>query len=316
MSGKNTFKPAWWLKNPHFQSCFASLNFWRKPIPFKVVQLELPDGDFTEYAYAGEADAPCVLLLTGMEGCIQSPYIQLISKAILGMGWQVVVMHYRCCGGSMNRQPKAYNSLCYSDMSYLIEILYAEGVRKPKAAIGFSMGGNILLHYIHKYNKPKIASLMTVSTPFDLYQASCDLPIFYNRFLVRTMKQKAEMKIASGMSFPVTLQQLKKIARVYDFDEQIIAPLYGYDSARAYYQAASCRPFLSEVAVPTLMLHALDDPFIPINSVPESSELSPSIELETYGYGGHVGFIAGAVPGWPSYWLPERVVSWLDGVSI
>jgi len=305
------FKPAWWLRSAHLQSCFPTFFGTQCKHALRWEELSLPDGDFIDLVWAGEADAPIVILLPGLEGSLRSNYIRTQMNSLVSGGWQVVVMHYRSCSGRINRLPRSYNSLDFQDLSYLIEQLEERLPILPISVVGFSLGGNILLHYLRHNPKSPIRSAVTVSTPYEMGRTADHMPMLYQNFLLRSMKNKAIKKNQSGMKMPASIEEIRRIKTIRQFDDLITAPFYQYASAEDYYQAASCRTKLKDIHYPTLMLHALDDPFIPKDSVPEKNELSVEFSQELYPHGGHLGFIGGSLPGRPIYWLGSRITTFL-----
>lgn len=311
MRKQSDFKPAWWLTNRHLQSCFSSILPYRARITLDWEELILPDGDFIDVAWAGPEDRPLIILLHGLEGSVNSHYIQLMIDSLVAHGWRLAVMHYRTCSGRINRLPQSYNGGDVTDLSYFMNILRERFPNKTFYAIGFSLGGNLLMHYLAKHPKPPIRAAIAVSIPYEMNKSADHLPSFYQHVLLRSMKAKVFEKIKLGYQMPVSLRQLKSISNLRQFDTMITAPLYGYPTVEHYYEAASCRYILKFIQQPTLILHALDDPFVPPETVPFAHELSSYTILEVSNKGGHVGFIAGGTPLQPRYWLQLRILQYL-----
>lgn len=306
----STFKPAWWLPSRHFQSCYTSIVNYTSKFPQRWEELTLPDGDFVDIVWSGPSDAPLVVILHGLEGSTHSFYVQLMIENLVQRGWQVVAMNYRMCSGRMNRHVYSYNGGETKDIAYLIDVLRQRFPNEPLYALGFSLGGNLLLRYMAAEPLAPIRRAVVVSTPYEMNKSADYLSGFYQRMLLRTMKKKAAYKIKAGMSMPVTLKELKSIKRIPEFDELITAKLYGFESAQQYYEKISCRHLLKDIQHPTLIIHALDDPMIPPDSVPKPEEYSSSITHEVVPHGGHVGFISGAIPWRPEYWLRDQIMNY------
>lgn len=306
------FSPAWWLPNRHLQSCFSSIFSYRADVDLRWEEMILPDGDFIDVVWAGKPDAPIVILLHGLEGSVYSHYIQLMLDALVKDGWQAVVMHYRTCSGRINRLPQSYNGGDIRDLIYLIKSITKRFPQLPLYAVGFSLGGNILMHYLARNHDSPLQSAVAVSTPFELSKSADYLVGFYQRFLLRTMKYKVKRKIKAGIGMPVTLAELEQIYSLREFDSKITAPLSGYQHVEDYYDEASCRYLLANITHPLLIIHALDDPFIPEYSVPEATELGADTILELSNQGGHVGFITGDIPWRPVYWVKDRIMQYLN----
>lgn len=306
------FLPAWWLPNRHLQSCYSSIFSYRANVTLRWEEMILPDGDFIDIVWAGKTDDPIVILLHGLEGSVYSHYIQLMLDSLVKSNWQAVVMHYRTCSGRINRLPQSYNGGDIRDLTYLIKSVTTRYPESPLFAVGFSLGGNILIHYLANNKETSLQAAVAVSTPFELNKSADYLAGFYQRFLLRSMKHKVNRKIGAGISMPVTSIDLQHIHSLREFDSKITAPLYGYQTVEDYYDTASCRYELHKIKKPLLIIHALDDPFIPVYSVPEAHELGNETTLEVSPYGGHVGFIAGETPWRPVYWVKERIMHFLN----
>lgn len=274
-------------------------------------ELTLPDGDFIDIVWAGKSHDKTVILLHGLEGSIDSYYIQLMMDKLVAEGAQVVVMHYRGCGGRINRLPKAYHGGDTLDFAYLVRLLRQRFAHHKIYAVGFSLGGNILLHYLADDAKAPIDRAVVVSTAYEMNRSADFLLPMYQHSLLATMIDKVAEKIKLGYRMPVTLEQLKPIKTIRHFDALITAPLFHFRSVEEYYQACSCRTVLHKIQHPTLIIHAKDDPFVPVDSIPRENELSNQITFELNEKGGHLGFITG---GWfwaPESYLPDRIVNFL-----
>lgn len=309
-----TFNPPWWLKNKHIQSVYASVVRSKSTIGLRWEEVLLPDGDFVDIAWAGPApvNAPTLILLHGLEGSVYSHYIQEMLELFVPQDWRVVVMHFRSCSGRLNRSKFLYNAEYTGDLKVVVDHIAACHPGAPLFAMGFSLGGNILMRYLAQYQDAPINASIAVSMPFQLAKSADYLIPFYQHVLLKSLKRKIEAKIASGIEMPVDIQGLKKINSLRRFDSVITTPIYNYVSVDEYYEVASSRGLLRDVACPALILHAMDDPFVPPDSVPELAELSQSITLEMSNRGGHMGFIKGGLPWKPSYWFTQRVLSFFE----
>jgi predicted alpha/beta-fold hydrolase len=312
---KSTFKPAWWLSNPHLQTLWATLFRNLPELDLKAKRLELNDGDFLDLALTTIHDKPIVVILHGLEGSLESHYIKPIIKALDDAGFGVCFMHFRGCSGEINRLPRGYHSGETGDLQNVIDYLgnsYPQGVF---AVIGFSLGGNVLLKWLGEQGNDALTqTAVAVSVPFQLADAGDRLEKsfsrVYQKHLIMRCQKKYSRKFSSQPS-PLNVQA-EKLNTFYDFDDQITAPLHGFAGADDYYQQCSSRQFLKHIKKPTLILHAKDDPFMWEHSVPDEHELSPSVQLELSDNGGHVGFIGGKHPFATQYWLDKRIVEWLN----
>lgn len=302
------FKPPWWLRNKHMQSVYASVIPKPVPVSIRWEELNLSDGDFIDLAWSGPLDAPLVVLLHGVEGSVASHYIQEIMRNFLKQGMQVVTMHFRSCSGRMNRLPLFYDGgdSC-GDFKFLIDTLQQRHPNLPIFAMGFSLGGNVLMHYLaHNHDSP-LRAAVSVSMPFELGKSSEYLIPFYHHVLLRSLKKKLNSKFDDGLDLPVEREALKEMHFVQDFDAMVTVPSFGYASINEYYEQSSSRYFLKDVKHPGMIFHAMDDPFVPKNSLPDAKELSPTLTLDISENGGHMGFLTGGLPWRPAYWLTQKI---------
>ena len=282
----------------------------RKPpaVAYRFEDLELPDGDVLRLAWVGGDSGPVVLVLHGLEGSHDSNYARGLMAAVERRGWRGVVMNFRGCGGLQNRLPRAYHSGDTADVAAVVERLRARpGLRDaPLAVVGYSLGGNVLVKWLGEQGDAHPASCaVAVSVPYDLARSAHyigrGVSRVYQRRLVRSLQDKA---LAKG--HPPA--QVRSATDFFTFDDRFTAPLHGFASAADYYRRASSGPFVAGIRIPTLLLHADDDPFMPSGIVPAS--LPPAVQLELSAHGGHVGFVTGS-PWAPRYWLEERIPAFL-----
>ena len=236
-------------------------------------------------------------------------------NAVIHRGWRGVAMHFRGCSGEPNRLARSYHSGETGDFAYFIDTLHQREPRSPLAAVGFSLGGNVLLKWLGKTGeRAPLRAAVAVSVPFVLQYASDRLQRGFSRLyqwqLMRSMRGAVAEK-RHRMDLPIKIKDLSSLKSFRDFDEHVTAPLHGFDSADHYYTVSSSRQDLKDITVPTLLLHARDDPFMTESAIPRPDELSGSVTLELSPHGGHVGFVAGIWPWRPRYWLDERIPAYL-----
>ncbi len=288
------------------------------PVPLAPERLELPDGDFLDLCFTPEPGTALVVVLHGLEGSAHSAYALATLAAVRRHGWQGVLMHFRGCSGVPNRLPRSYHSGETGDLAYLIAILRARHPQLPLGAVGYSLGGNVLLKYLgERGGGSGLAGAVAVSVPFELDKAARRLERGFSRlyqwFLVGKLRAKTARKFAT-MRSPIDLSRLDAFCTFRAFDHNVTAPLHGFESAEEYYSRSSSRQYLRRIATPTLIVHASDDPFMTPDAVPTRAELALSVELDLQIQGGHVGFVSGLVPGRPAYWLDERIPAFLNTV--
>jgi predicted alpha/beta-fold hydrolase len=279
-------------------------------------RLELPDGDFLDLDWLDKnKKAPLVLLLHGLEGSIESHYAKTMLLKLNEHGWRGVFMNFRGCSGEPNRLPRTYHSGETSDVSYVVHHLLDREPNVHLAAIGYSLGGNVLLKWLGETGKQNpLKAAIAISVPFELHKAAkrirCGFSKLYQWYFIKCLRDRLSQKF-KVCSVPVDPTLIYKVSTMYDFDDKITAPLHGFASVNEYYTMASSRQYLRAINVPTLILHSKDDPFMPEDVIPESHELSPLTTLEVTEFGGHVGFVSGKYPWRPEYWLDQRVPEFL-----
>jgi len=318
------FKPAWWLPGPHLQTLWpVLLRRVAKPALYRE-RLELPDGDFIDLDYSAElktlpAKTPLVVVLHGLEGSSDSGYARGLLHALNQRGWTGAVMHFRGCSGEPNRLPRSYNAGDTGDLAYVVDLLQRRWPDKSLAAVGYSLGGSVLLNYLARQGKQcALSAAVAVSVPFRLEQAAWrmnqGLSRLYQWHLLRALRAGYQAKFIGRKDAPVALEELHRLRDFFQFDDQITAPLHAYRDVDDYYQRASCRPRLQQIETPTLILHARDDPFMLPQTAPEPAELGPGVSLDLSNNGGHVGFIGGPWPWRACYWLEQRIPAFLASV--
>ena len=302
------FKPPWWLRNKHVQSVYASLIPKQSAIKIRWEEMNLSDGDFIDLAWAGPIDAPIVILLHGVEGSLKSHYIQEMLENLVSRGWQVVVMHYRGCSGRINRLPQFYNAGdTTGDLKALVDMLHTRHPHLPLFAIGFSLGGNVLMRHLALNTDSPLVAGVGVSMPYELGKSSDYLIPFYQRIILRSLKRKFELKFEAGIEMPVSRDHFRNMTTLRQFDSIVSVPMFDYNSVDEYYEDVSNRHLLQKINHPTLIFHAMDDPFVPQNSVPTAKELSENTQFEISENGGHMGFLRGGLPWRPTYWLTQKI---------
>jgi predicted alpha/beta-fold hydrolase len=260
------------------------------------------------------ADGPVVVLVHGLEGSSDSHYARALLWALSRIGWRGVVPHFRGCSGEANRLPRAYHSGDHQEVGAMLATI-RRGVAPPVAlyAVGVSLGGSALLNWLGRAGPAAaqtVNSAAAVSAPLDLMAAGVSIGQGVNRiytaYFLASLKPKS---LAMAERFPGLLDpaRIRRVRTMREFDDAVTAPLHGFADAADYWTRASSKPWLSAIAIPTLVLNARNDPFIPAASLPSTREVSASVTLEQPLHGGHVGFASGRFPGHVD-WLPARLL--------
>lgn len=320
-----TFRPATGLSNPHLQTLWGPL--WRKlpDLPRNRERLWLADGDFLDLDWHGphQPDAPLVLVLHGLTGSSNSPYVKGLQLALQGRGWASVAVNWRGCSGEPNLLARSYHSGASEDLAETIRHLRAQRPLAPLYAVGYSLGGNVLLKYLGESgSSSQLEAAVAVSVPFRLDQCADRIGLgfskIYQAHFMRAMMAYVKDKQRhfrnqghyEGLATLERLGPLRNLRTFWDFDGKVTAPLNGFSDAHDYYRRASSRYYLGENRTPTLIIHASDDPFVFGHSLPTADELAPLTQFELHNRGGHVGFVEGSLRN-PGYYLERRIPQWL-----
>ena len=324
MIKKSDFKPAWWLKNSHLQTLYPVLVRKNHPLyPIKRERLETLDNDFIDIDWCGDKSHPIVILLHGLTGSSKSTYIIGVQNILVKNHFRTATLNFRGCSGQPNRLARGYHSGDIEDIHFLYQTLCQRTPGIDITAIGFSLGGNVLLKWLGEYSdKVSIKAAVAVSTPLILSECANKLDtgfakIYRNKLLKELLQyiniKKAHLKETQQREADKIekLGDLSGISSFWDYDERVVAKLHGFKSAEHYYQVSSSRQYLAKITTPTLMIQSKDDPFMTEMVLPGENELSPTVTLEITEYGGHLGFISGVTPFNTEYWLEIRILDFL-----
>ncbi|WP_111411852.1 hydrolase [Billgrantia lactosivorans] len=319
------FAPPRGLTNPHVQTLLPRL-LPRPRLARDSEILELPDGDFVEleWIHPAPADpgAPLFVLFHGLEGSFRSPYARWLLATASDMGWRALLMHFRGCGRHPNRLPRAYHSGDTADAYWLISELSRRYPKALKVAAGVSLGGNMLLKLVAEQGGGglDLAGAIVVSAPLDLAASAERLhrgfSRLYERHLLNALKRKVAPRLARG-ELPLALDRhaLARIDSLHAYDDAVTAPLHGFRDAADYYRRASAGRLLGEVELPTLILHADDDPFMPAGLFERLPDPADAVRLEITRHGGHVGFVEcrdRRLQPWLARRLAHELACWAD----
>ena len=315
------YTPAWWLPNPHLQTLWGKF-LRRAPIqPTTLERLDTPDGDFLDLHHLdGPEGAPLLVLLHGLEGGIHSHYIQGLLGEARFRGWQATAIVFRSCGADMNRTRRSYHSGETTDLELVLNHLILRHPSSPLLLAGASLGGNVLLKYLGEQGRNirrNIKGAVAISVPFDLGKASRHIgqgfARIYQRNFLRSLRRKARIKLEHYPDlFPQ--ERLARAETLFDFDDVFTAPVHGFVDADDYYSRSSSLKFIDRISINTLLLSAVDDPFLPsqvLDAVREIARKNACVRLEFTQHGGHVGFVAGGSPLKPAYYLEKRTGDFL-----
>lgn len=320
---QSTFKPAIGLSHFHLQTLLPTILHKKNNKQYHWQELGLPDGDFVDLCWNKEPDfndkRPLVIVFHGLEGSINSPYAQHIMQALENKNWNAVLMHFRGCSGRSNNLPRAYHSGDTADAKYLIKYLQQHFNNVPIAAVGYSLGGNMLLNLQAEYaDESPLQAAISICAPILLDKCADRIDKGFSRVyqkhlmkrLVGNLLKKYDQHDFISLA-DLSKEKAQSLKTFWQFDDAFTAPIHGFGTAKNYYKQCSARQYLKQITKPTLALQTVDDPFMNVDVIPKKEELGSGLILEISRYGGHVGFVSGSILR-PRYWLPERICEYLS----
>ena len=314
------YNPPRWLPTSHAQTIVPALFARRPDVEYRRERWDTPDGDFIDldwlaYPLGPAPGAPLFVLFHGLEGSSDSHYARVLMASARALGWHGVVPHFRSCSGPINLAPRFYHLADSAEVDWVLRRLHASH-GGPIVVAGVSLGGNVLLRWLGERGADAsfVAAAAAISTPLDVHAGgralSQGFALVYTMSFLKSLKRKALSKLEQ---YPGLFDRDAMLAcrTMYEFDNIVTAPLHGFLDAEEYWTRATTRPLLPDVVVPTLVLNARNDPFLPSAALPTRAEVSPAIELDQPEAGGHVGFMTGPFPGRID-WLPRRIFNFLE----
>ena len=322
--GEYRYRPAWWLPGGHAQTIWGRFARKRPALPLRRELLHAPDGDPIElHVLDAPAGAPRVLMLHGLEGTIRSHYLAPVFENARSRGWGAVLLMHRGCGDAPNHARRFYHSGETSDLAQVFAHYADLNAGSPWLLSGVSLGGNVLLKWLGENGAsvdPRIRAAAAISVPFDLEAGARHIgrgfAKVYDRTFLRSLRRKALAKL---QRYPDLFAQerLATARSIYDFDDAVTAPVHGFRDATDYYSCSSSIGFLGRITVPTFLLSALDDPFLPpsvLDRVRAAARENGQLHLEITRRGGHVGFVEGPAPWRARYYAEARAFRFFDSV--
>jgi predicted alpha/beta-fold hydrolase len=314
-----------WLPGGNMQTIWPAL-FGRRalaPLPdYRRERWTTPDGDFIDVDFldaAGEGPRPLLVLFHGLEGSSRSHYAEAFAAIALQRGWNYAVPHFRGCSGEINLAPRAYHSGDFEEVGWILGRLRER--HGLVLAVGISLGGNALMRWAEEAGgeaSKLVHAAVSISAPLDLAAGGAAIgrgfnKLVYTRMFLSTMKPKALAKLAQHPGL-FDRDRLLAVSDLHAFDNVFTAPLHGFRDTDDYWTRGSAKPLLHAIRIPTLLVNAANDPFVPAASLPRPGEVGGYVTLWQPAHGGHVGFPLGSPPGHVRG-MPERVVGWLQAHS-
>ncbi len=316
---QNVYAAPTWLPGGHLQTLYSALFLRGPDVAYRRERWEWPDGDFidADWIDANDQRAPVLVLFHGLEGSSQSHYARDLMAAVKQKNWRGVVANFRGCSGEPNRLPRAYFAGDTAEIQAVLARVKTAYPDAPVFAVGVSLGGNALLKWLGDSGKQAgawVKAAAAVSAPVDMNAAGHALDsgfnrLVYTRHFLTTLKKKA---LDKAVQFPGTLdaEAIATATTFQEFDTHVTARLHGFKDAEDYWTRVSSKPGLKNITVPTLLINARNDPFLPASSLPGLYDVSPQVTLEQPEEGGHAAFPGGSFPG-NIDWLPQRILEFM-----
>ncbi len=306
------YQPPALFRNGHLATVLPALfRKVRLPTPYSRERIKTADDDFLDLDWLKSGAKKLAIISHGLEGSSTRPYVIGMAKAFFGKEFDVLAWNYRGCSEDINKQLRMYHSGATNDLQVVIDHATHQGYAEVHL-VGFSLGGNLTLKYLGETgDHSRIRSAVVFSVPLDLLAGAIHLArpenTAYERRFLRSLKKKLMMKHSQ---FPeaIELTRWSKVKSLIDFDEYFTGPIHGFAGAHDYYEKCSSKNFLSSNRTPTLVVNALNDPFLPPACL--DHQLFEGLEhltFETPQHGGHCGFPAKNKEG--LYWSESRALS-------
>jgi predicted alpha/beta-fold hydrolase len=314
-----SYRPPWWYRGRHLQTLWGPVLRRRPPPALRRERVETPDGDFIDLDWlpGRERGAPLVTILHGLEGSARSHYATGLLRDLEKLGWRGLVVHFRSCGGEVNRSRRMYHSGDTEDLEFVMARLTSREPQLRVGLIGVSLGGNVMLKWLGERGEqapPQVVAAVAISTPFNLAACASMLDRGLNRRLytanfLSTMKAKLDKK-AHLYQGVLNLPAALKAKTFAEYDRLVTAPLNGFTSEHDYWARSSSAQFLPQIRRPALLINALNDPFMPASALPRAAVTkSQWLEAAFVKQGGHAGFLEGF--GGRRSWAEARALAFL-----
>lgn len=310
------YTPPLWARSGHVQTVWASLGRRVPTVPYVRERIATDDGDFLDLDWATveaaerKTDRILAVISHGLEGNTHRTYVQGMAHALRDSGHDVLAWNFRGCSAEPNRLRRSYHSGATDDLRRVMQHAEVEGYARF-ALVGFSLGGNLTLKFLaeeDEHAQARIQAAAAISVPVDLAAGAAHLARWSNRGYMAYFMRKLRSKVREKATrFPdISTDGLDAMRTFQAFDDAYTAPVHGFRDAQDYWARCAAKPHLHRIAVPTLILNAADDPFLPKACYPHAeAAANPNLTLEVPAYGGHVGFVTERGP----YWSERRVAA-------
>ncbi|MFA5907095.1 MAG: alpha/beta fold hydrolase [Desulfobacula sp.] len=311
----NLYVPPFLFGNGHVQTIFPVLFRKVESVRYERERIATLDNDFIDLDWSVNGHDRLAVISHGLEGCTDRAYVKGMVKAVNDGGWDALAWNYRSCSEEPNRLLRSYHNGVTDDLSFVIDHARRKHPYTEIALIGFSLGGNLtLLHLGKETPDPIIKKAVVFSVPCDLKESAAILgkpvnKIYMKRFLIMLHEKiKAKMKLMPGLINDKDYETIKDFKM---FDDRYTAPIHGFKNAEEYWEKCSSKPYLSQIKIPTLIVNAVNDPFLPKACFPvKEADANKNLTLLMPESGGHVGFVSFNRQN--LYWSEKQAVDFLN----
>lgn len=310
------YEPPFFFGNAHVQTVFPSVFRKVKGVLYVRERIPTPDDDFLDVDWSCMGSDKIGIICHGLEGDTNRHYIKGMVRILNRNGRDALAVNFRSCSGEPNKQIRSYHSGISEDIECVVQHVLSQNRYKEINLIGFSLGGNVILKYVGERGKaihPMVKKAVCFSVLCDLKSGAVrmeapDCRVYMKRFLkMLHEKIRAKMKMFPGLIDDTGYDSIKTFRQ---FDDRYTAPMNGFKDAEDYWAKSSCKPLIPNIAIPTLLVNASNDPFFAQACYPiEEAKANPDFFLEMPKSGGHVGFISFNHGG--SYWSERRMIQFL-----
>lgn len=317
----SAYKPPFFFGNAHVQTVLPTIFRKVTGVQYQRERITTPDGDFLDIDWSRVGSEKVGIIFHGLEGNSSRHYVLGMAKMLNQNGWDALAVNFRSCSGEPNRKLHSYHSGISEDAETVVRHVGNQQIYKTAGLVGFSLGGNVVLKYLGERGKgvlPIVKSAVCFSVLCDLRAGALQMEapscrIYMKRFLkMLHEKIQAKMKLFPGQVDDVGYEKIKTFRQ---FDDRYTAPMNGFKDAEDYWARASCKPFIPNIAVPTLLVSAQNDPFFAPECYPvKEAESNPFFFLERPVSGGHVGFMNFGEEG--VYWSERRMIEFFKEVLL
>jgi len=289
-----SYRPPFLLFNKHLETIYPSLIRKVDGIEYERERITTPDDDFLDLDWLKQDSKKLIILSHGLEGNSQRSYIKGMAAIFYANGYDILAWNYRGCSEEMNRNIRFYHSGATDDLDLVVNHSISTGYTEINL-IGFSLGGNLTLKYLGEKASALNAIVkkgIAFSVPLNLHTSCIEISKssnwVYNKRFINSLKEKVMNK--SRQIPDLDTGPLAMVKSLLEFDNLYTAPIHGFENAIDYYERCSSLGFIESITIPTLIVNAMNDPFLGGDCFPSHLHSHPYLKFEYPKRGGHVGF--------------------------